>query len=61
LVDGTMSSDVTEHVGQALTLVNAHMLPEIVVTTEILPASLDRTLVRYNSNTESKSHQDRKR
>ncbi len=56
-----MSSDVTEHVGQALTLVNAHMLPEIVVTTEILPASLNRTLVRYNSNTESKSHQDRKR
>ena len=37
---------VAEHVGQGLTLVYAHMLPQIVVTAEILPASLDGTLVR---------------
>ena len=43
-----MSSDILEHVGQRLTLVYAHVLPEIVVTTEIHPASLNRTLVRCN-------------
>jgi hypothetical protein len=42
-----MSSGI-EHVGQGLALVYAHVLPEIVVTTEILPASLDGTLVRCN-------------
>jgi hypothetical protein len=46
LVESTTSSGIPEHVGQRLTLVHAHVLPEIVVTTEILPTSLDRTLVR---------------
>ena len=43
-----MSLGIAEHVGQRLTLVYAHVLPKIVVATEILPASLDRTLVRCN-------------
>ena len=45
------STDIAEHVVQRLTsliLVHAHVLPEIVVMTEILPASFDGTLVRYN-------------
>ena len=35
-------------VSEGLTLMYAHVLPEVVVPTEILPASLDRTLVRCN-------------
>jgi hypothetical protein len=38
-----------------LTLVYAHVLPKIFVTTEILPASFDRTFVRCNRNTKSTS------
>jgi len=41
-----MSSGIAEHMGQRLTLVYAHVLPKIVVTTEILPASLDGTFMR---------------
>jgi hypothetical protein len=48
--EGTMSSVIAEHMGQGLTLVYAHVLPEIVVTTEILPTSLDGTLVRCNGS-----------
>jgi len=53
-----MSSGIAEQVGQGLTLVYTHMLPEIVVTTEILPTSLDGTLVRCNDkNKRVKNHQ----
>ena len=45
-IKGTMSLGIAEQVRKGLTLVYAHMLPEIVVTAEILPASLDGTLVR---------------
>jgi len=41
-----MSSGIAERVVQRLTLVYAHVLPEVVVKTEIFPASLDGTLVR---------------
>ena len=44
------STGIAEHVVQRLTsliLVYTHVLPEIVVMTEILPASFDGTLVRY--------------
>lgn len=53
-----MSSGIAEHVGQGLTLVYAHVLPEIVVTTEILPTSLDGALVRYN-NTKGQNREER--
>ena len=49
-----MGSGIAEQMDQGFTLVDAHMLPEIVVKTEILPASLDGTLVRYNSNQNQK-------
>ena len=51
------SSGVTEHVGQGLSLVYAHVLPEIVVTTEILPTSLDGTLVRCEQPSKSPTSQ----
>ena len=35
-------------VSEGLTLMYAHVLPEVVVPTEILPTSLDGTLVRCN-------------
>ena len=46
-----MDSGIAEHVGQGLTLVYAHVLPEIVVTTKILPTTLDGTFVRCNGKT----------
>jgi hypothetical protein len=54
-VKSTMSSVIAEHVSEGLTFVYAHVLPEVIMTTEFLPTSLDRTLVRCNSNTKSKS------
>ena len=39
----TVSSSVHGH---GLTLVYAHVLPEVIVTAKVLPASFDRTLVR---------------
>ena len=41
-----MRSCVTGHEGEALTLVYAHVLSEVIVAAEVFPASLDRTLVR---------------
>ena len=41
-----MSSDVTSRDGHSLTLVNAHVLPEIIVTAKVLSTSFDGTLVR---------------
>lgn len=38
---------------QGLTLVYAHVLPEIVVTTKILPTSLDGALVRCNKKSQN--------
>jgi hypothetical protein len=45
-VKSTMSSVIAEHVSEGLTFVYAHVLPEVIMTTEFLPTSLDRTLVR---------------
>jgi hypothetical protein len=41
-----MRSCVIGHEGEALTLVYAHVLSEVIVAAEVFPASLDRTLVR---------------
>ena len=42
-----------QHISHDLALVYAHVLPEIIVATKVLPASLDRTLVRCDRITES--------
>ena len=47
-----MTSSV-QHIGHDLTLVYAHVLPEVIVATKVLPASFDRTLVRCDGITES--------
>ena len=49
--DETARSSV-QHIGHDLTLVYTHVLPKVIVTTKVLPASFDRTLVRCNGITQ---------
>jgi hypothetical protein len=56
VVEGmTGESSGVRHIGHDLTLMNAHVLPEVIVTTKVLPASFDRTLVRYEDDIAQKS------
>jgi hypothetical protein len=41
-----VNSSFANHASHCLTLVNAHLLSEVIVTAEILPVSFDGTLVR---------------
>ena len=50
-----MSSSVHGH---GLTLVYAHVLPEVIVTAKVLPASFDGTLVRCDGITKSQVPKD---
>lgn len=58
--DETMRSSV-QHIGHDLTFVYAHVLPEVIVTAKVLPASFDRTLVRCNVITQSQPEAHEKR
>jgi hypothetical protein len=49
-----MALSIAEHMGQALTLVYAHVLTEIIVATEIFPTSVDGALVRCNTKSQQK-------
>ena len=49
--DETMKSSF-QRIDHDLTLMYAHVLPEVIVTTEVLPASFDRTLVRCDGITQ---------
>ena len=48
-----VESSSVHHIGHDLTLVYAHMLPEVIVTAKVLSTSFDGTLVRCDGVTKS--------
>ena len=55
-----MTSGIAKQVRrQGLTLMYAHVLPEIVVTAEIFPTSLNGTLVRCNEKVKNRTKERR--
>ena len=42
-----------QHIGHDLTLVYAHVVPEVIVAAKVFPAFFDRTLVRCDGITQS--------